>query len=191
MNCSLTQTAHTTARTILHEGDLAIDATAGNGHDTTFLANAVGQTGHVYAFDIQPAALAATRQRLENSNLAARTTLVLASHEQMPSHLPPPWKGNIATIFFNLGYLPGSDRLLITTASTTLPALTAATTLLKIGGLLSILVYPHHPGGKEEATAVLRWLRHGMNHQSEFLWTLHGLPNSPQTPWLATGLRQS
>ena len=29
-------------------GDIAIDATAGNGHDTLFLAKLVGENGHVY-----------------------------------------------------------------------------------------------------------------------------------------------
>ena len=40
-------------------GGTAIDATAGNGHDTLFLAQCVGANGRVYAFDIQPQALAA------------------------------------------------------------------------------------------------------------------------------------
>ncbi len=38
------------------EGDIVIDATMGNGHDTQFLAELVGENGHVYAFDIQESA---------------------------------------------------------------------------------------------------------------------------------------
>ncbi|MDU4300787.1 MAG: rRNA methyltransferase, partial [Eikenella corrodens] len=45
------------------EGGIAVDATAGNGHDTLFLAQCVGSGGRVYAFDIQPQALAATQAR--------------------------------------------------------------------------------------------------------------------------------
>ena len=38
---------------ILREGDVAVDATMGNGGDTAFLCKLVGKTGHVYAFDVQ------------------------------------------------------------------------------------------------------------------------------------------
>ena len=41
----------------LHEGDVAVDFTMGNGHDTEFLSKTVGESGHVYAFDIQQAAV--------------------------------------------------------------------------------------------------------------------------------------
>ena len=41
----------------LRPGDRAVDATAGNGHDTAFLAEAVGTAGGVWAFDVQPRAL--------------------------------------------------------------------------------------------------------------------------------------
>lgn len=39
-------------------GDTVIDATAGNGHDTVFLAQLVGRQGRVWAFDVQSSALA-------------------------------------------------------------------------------------------------------------------------------------
>ena len=35
------------------EGDYAVDATLGNGHDTCFLAEIVGDNGKVFGFDIQ------------------------------------------------------------------------------------------------------------------------------------------
>lgn len=38
---------------VLRPGDVAVDATAGNGHDTLFLAQAVGPSGTVYAIDVQ------------------------------------------------------------------------------------------------------------------------------------------
>ena len=37
----------------LKEGDVAVDFTMGNGYDTEFLSKTVGESGHVYAFDIQ------------------------------------------------------------------------------------------------------------------------------------------
>ena len=40
----------------IHKGDLVVDATAGNGYDTLFLARAVGPSGTVFAFDRQVSA---------------------------------------------------------------------------------------------------------------------------------------
>ena len=37
----------------LFEGCVAVDFTMGNGNDTLWLSKGVGQTGTVYAFDIQ------------------------------------------------------------------------------------------------------------------------------------------
>ena len=51
--------------THLRPGDTACDFTMGNGHDTTFLSKTVGESGHVAAFDIQPAALESTARRLQ------------------------------------------------------------------------------------------------------------------------------
>ena len=72
----------------LRPGDVAVDATMGNGHDTLALARLVGEAGHVYAFDVQRAALDATRARLEEANLLSRATLILAGHETMGERVP-------------------------------------------------------------------------------------------------------
>ena len=48
----------------LKEGDIAVDFTMGNGHDTEFLSKTVGEKGKVYAFDIQEAAVNSTRENL-------------------------------------------------------------------------------------------------------------------------------
>jgi len=150
----LTHTAHQRLLPRLHEGDLAVDATAGNGHDTLFLARRVGVEGHVYAFDIQPQALEETGRRLQEAGMASRVTLLQAGHEEMERRLPAEVRGHLAAVMFNLGYLPGSDKQRVTTASTTLQALEQAVRLLAPGGLLSVLAYRGHPGGREEAEAV-------------------------------------
>ena len=54
------QYAQTLLEMSVSEGDIAVDATAGNGHDTLFLANLVGDNGYVYAFDVQKEAVDAT-----------------------------------------------------------------------------------------------------------------------------------
>lgn len=56
--------AHKLAGESVRRGDCAIDATAGGGNDTAFLARCAGPSGTVYAFDIQADALRRTEARL-------------------------------------------------------------------------------------------------------------------------------
>ena len=55
---------------------------------------------------------------------------------------------------FNLGYLPGASKEIMTRSETTLAALNQAFTHLKVDGLVTLVLYPGHPGGEEEAVAV-------------------------------------
>ena len=45
--------SHQLLKEVVEPGDFVIDATMGNGHDTAFLAELVGPSGEVFAFDIQ------------------------------------------------------------------------------------------------------------------------------------------
>lgn len=132
-------------------GETVVDATAGNGHDTLFLAGLVGDTGRVIAFDIQEQALVSTGKLLEKAGMAERCTLVNQGHEHITAVVG---QAQIATIMFNLGYLPRGDHALVTQAETTKRAVLDGLQLLRIGGLLSIVVYPGHDGGAEEADMV-------------------------------------
>ena len=53
-------------------------------------------------------------------------------------------------IVFNLGYLPGGDKKTVTRTECTLAALEQAAALIAPNGLLSVMCYPGHEGGKEE-----------------------------------------
>ncbi|MDR2845078.1 MAG: class I SAM-dependent methyltransferase [Puniceicoccales bacterium] len=184
---SLTQLAHARAAAALRSGDWAVDATAGNGHDTAFLAQAVGPTGHVFAFDVQQAALDGTDARLRKLGLADRVTLVHAGHETLAAHLPAHWRGAVAAVFFNLGYLPSAARDIITRSETTLPALADGTDWLRSGGHLSVLVYPAHPGGGTEAQDVHNWLKEAELRGEIVQPAYHGDPAQFARPWLFTG----
>ncbi len=48
----------------LRPGMTCVDATAGRGRDAEVLCRLIGETGHLYAFDIQADAIESTRQRL-------------------------------------------------------------------------------------------------------------------------------
>lgn len=141
----------------LRPGDAVVDATAGNGHDTLFLAKLVGPQGHVWAFDVQEAAVLETRRRLTEAGFASSCTVIHAGHETMRQHLPADHHGQLRGIMFNLGYLPGSDKSIITRTETTLQAVTAALELLADGGLLTVAVYPGHEGGADEQRQIADW----------------------------------
>lgn len=133
--------------------ETVIDATAGNGNDTQFLAELVGENGQVFAFDIQQQALDSTKERLQN--LAERVTLILDSHANVDKYVQTP----IGGAMFNLGYLPYSDDLsVITKATSTITAVHKMLGLLKKDGIITIAVYDGHDGGKEERDALLDYV---------------------------------
>jgi predicted methyltransferase len=155
---SLTGLAHGLLGALLAPGDLAIDATAGNGHDTLFLAQRVSPGGRVYAFDVQAEALRNTAARLSAAKLSDAVTLCQQGHQTLLERLPNDWIGRVAAVTFNLGYLPGSDKTTTTLPHTTLAALDHSLAVLRPGGALSVLVYRGHSGGQDEAQAVAQWL---------------------------------
>lgn len=136
----------------IRHGDHAIDATAGNGNDTVFLANLVGPAGRVTAFDIQAEAVQATRTRCLNEEFE-NVLVVHASHEDLNEHIDSP----VRVAMFNLGYLPGGDHSIVTNPASTLAALEAAAGLLDQGGLLTVALYEGHSGGREEGDVVRAW----------------------------------
>jgi|MDTC01.2.fsa_nt_gb hypothetical protein len=150
----LVETVHEALAAVLLPGDFAIDATAGNGHDVAFLAKLVGVSGKVHAFDLQRAALATTEEKLRRESLLERCTLHHGSHQHMAEVLPSEMLGRTRAIVFNLGYLPGGDKSIVTTASSTLPALETATRWLAANGLLTVTAYRGHLGGMEETNDV-------------------------------------
>lgn len=145
-----TERAHELVRERIRLGDTAIDATVGNGHDTLFLAELVGPEGRVIGYDTQPEAIDAARKRLKDAGVSNRVDLRQASHESIGDEEEP-----IRVVMFNLGYFPGGDKTVITKPETTIAAIRSALARLQAGGLVTVVVYPGHPGGAEEGEAVL------------------------------------
>lgn len=144
----------------LKPGGRAVDATMGNGQDTLLLAQCVGPSGRVDAFDIQVSALARTRERLEEAGCLGQVRLHLAGHECMAEHV----RGPVQAIAFNLGWLPGGDKAVTTRVETTRLALAASLALLAPGGVLTVCAYPGHEEGAREA-ALVRALLSGLRPQ--------------------------
>ncbi len=145
-------------RPYLKAGGIAIDATAGNGHDTVFLAKLVGDEGKIFAFDIQEQAIQSTRNRLTEALSSNNFELFHCSHEQMKNSIAAEFQGKISAIMFNLGYLPGGNKSLITRTESTLNAVQSALEILACPGIISITAYPGHAGGDEEKDALESFL---------------------------------
>ncbi len=165
----LTQMAHDFVRTFVSPGDIVIDATIGNGFDTLYLCQLVGEQGIVYGFDVQAAAIKATRQHCcdfynstyaqTNKLRAPQLKLIEKSHCEMMHWVDPVCVGAVSAVMFNLGYLPKSEKSIKTRPHTTLKALDVAFDLLKKPGCISVLAYTGHDGGQEEAQLVQQHLQ--------------------------------
>lgn len=142
-------------------GDCVLDATAGRGHDTLFLASLVGESGLVLAVDRQEKALRDTASLLCEHGLEGRVRLTQGDHAEMEALLcrELPADRDLAAVVFNLGFLPGSDKIIRTSAASTSAALKAVWPRLRRSGLLCVHVYTGHEGAEEEAAAVDAWMR--------------------------------
>ncbi|XP_042489469.1 putative rRNA methylase YtqB isoform X2 [Macadamia integrifolia] len=145
-------------RHIVQKGDTVVDATCGNGHDTLEMVKLVADEsgrGCVYGMDIQNIALENTSLLLDallNPNERKLVKLFHTCHSRMEDIVPN--GTSVRLVAFNLGYLPGGDKALVTLSETTLQALEVASRILAPGGLISIIAYVGHPGGRKEFETV-------------------------------------
>lgn len=136
------------------EGCTAVDFTMGNGHDTCWLSKHVGESGRVFAFDIQQQALDNTAKLLKDEGCFDNYTLILASHSRVDEFVKEKFDVGV----FNLGYLPGGDKSITTLRDTTLEAVGKAIDLLADGGIVLIAVYPGHAEGEIEGKLLIEKL---------------------------------
>lgn len=161
----------------LRPGDTAVDCTVGNGHDSLFLLGEIGREGRLIGFDVQEEALGRTRRLLEEGGYhPSRFSLIRASHVDVGDYVSP----GIGAAVFNLGYLPGGDRTVVTDGAATIEAAGKCLGLLRPDGVVSITLYYSHRGGREEAAAVTRFAD-GLDHGAyKVLHLTYGnLPNDP------------
>ena len=163
--------------THLHEGDIAVDFTMGNGHDTEFLSKTVGESGHVFAFDVQEQALASTSEHLKAVGCPDNYTLILDSHHNVKKYVDVPIKAGM----FNLGWLPGGDKSITTLRETTMPAIEAAIDLLDRDAILNVAVYPGHAEGDAEGKMICDYLASISRHR--VCATRVNILNSPTSPY--------
>lgn len=151
--------AHSLLKKAVNEGEIAIDCTVGNGHDTLFLAHLVGATGIVYGFDIQKQAIENTFERLREHGVHEHVILYPMGHEQLSDALPREAFGKITGAIFNLGYLPGSDKTVVTKPETTILAINQLLEWMAPGGVIVVVVYHGHEEGAKEKEQLLPYVR--------------------------------
>ncbi|MBQ6654856.1 MAG: class I SAM-dependent methyltransferase [Erysipelotrichaceae bacterium] len=151
---------------------VAVDATCGNGRDTLFLAQ---HCQKVYGFDIQKQAIDNTEALLKENGVT-NYQLFNCSFAKMEEYV----EEGADVIVFNLGYLPGGDKDITTSAEETLEGLKAALGILKPHGTISMTLYWGHPQGKTERKAVLEYCR--QLDPGEYHITYLSMPNQDNCP---------
>lgn len=152
---SILDKAKSLTAAVLEEGDIAVDATLGNGHDAAHLAQQVAPNGKLFGIDLREDAIRSTRKRLESRGTADVARLIRGDHASLLELLPDEVIGRVGGIMFNLGYLPGSDHTTPTRADSTLAALEQALELLRTGGRITVVTYRGHAAGQTEYHAVM------------------------------------
>ena len=183
--CNIVRTAESAMSVTLGYircGDTVVDATCGTGQDTVRLAKAAGETGRVVAFDIQEAAIGQTAARLRE-NGCTNTELVHGTFADMGKYVPDE---NAAAVVFNLGYLPGGDHSVTTTAEETLAGLEAALRAVRPGGIVTAVLYSGHEEGAREKQAVLEWAEKldSRRFHAAFVQMINQHRNPPEILWI-------
>lgn len=156
----------------------AVDATLGGGRDALFMTRFLDEVGDkngngnknkkIFGFDVQKAAVERSRALFEENGLSDIAEFFEVGHERMSEFIPPEFFGKIGCVFFNLGWLPDSDKTRITKPETTLAALKCALRIIdKNRAFLSVASYRGHAGGAEEFDAVRGFFAENFGAKSE------------------------
>lgn len=153
--------------------DYTVDATCGNGNDTLMLALL---SKMVFAFDIQKQAILNTTNLLKKKNIN-NYKIFNCAHENIFKNLKE-YEKKISLIIYNLGYLPNSDKKIMTNYKTTLISVKEALKLLNKKGKILIVCYPHKEG-KKESIHLINYL----NKNNIYYNTYHNTDNT-KAPFL-------
>lgn len=151
------------------DGDIVVDATLGNGHDTLFLAKLVGESGKVFGFDVQEQAIKNSQSLLLEHGLEKRTILFHKGHEHLLELIPSNHHGHVKAAIFNLGYLPGSDKSIVTMPGTTISAIDQLLKILSPQGVIVLVIYHGHPEGAIERDELMTYVQNIDQKQARVL----------------------
>lgn len=149
------QIAHLLLKQTLKNAKIIVDATAGNGNDTLFIAQNASDEAKIFAFDIQEEALNHAKEKLSEAKLLDKVKLIHASHDEVNNYIDE----KLDLVIFNLGYLPGGNHQITTRCETTLNALNIMLDKLNLYGHIAIVVYPGHEEGFKECQRIKEFAR--------------------------------
>ena len=121
--------AHEIFREHLKQGDHVFDATCGNGHDTLLVASLVLPGGEIWACDLQEEAIQKSKILL-GEEISGLIKWRIGSHAEIPKEIAD---NSLDLAIYNLGYLPGGNKTLITQKESTLKSLSLILEKLKGG----------------------------------------------------------
>lgn len=127
--------SHEIIKTIDHK-IVAVDATLGNGHDSLFLAFNFKK---IFAFDIQDLAIKRSQKRLIN---AKNVTIINDNFINITNY----YRGKIDLVLYNLGFLPGSNKKIISKKEDTLLSITK---VLEFAKHIIVVFYTKHDDSQE------------------------------------------
>lgn len=128
---------------------ICLDCTCGRGNDSLKLIKSVGQDGFLYCCDIQEEAALETEDRLSKEGYS-NYKIFNKSHDEIFEDIDK----NLDFVIYNLGYLPKSDKKIVTKPETTISSIKQAMDRLSSDGIILVVSYLGHEGSFEERSAV-------------------------------------
>ena len=157
---------------VVKSGDTVIDATCGNGYDTLFLRELVGDEGKVFGFDIQKVALDNTYNLLKSHNMEKGVYLNLELSKYVNEE--------VKAVVFNLGYLPKGNHEIMTTPETTIVAIEKSLELLADDGIIAVIIYHGGDSGFHERDELIKYFERLNNKKFSVL--MHNFINQINYP---------
>ncbi|WP_036729309.1 tRNA (mnm(5)s(2)U34)-methyltransferase [Peptoniphilus mikwangii] len=134
-------------------GKVCLDATCGRGNDSLKLLDKIGIKGFLYACDIQEEAINSTMELLKSKGYE-NFKLFNKSHTEVFDYIKEP----ISLIIYNLGYLPKSDKKVVTEADSTIFSIERGLNSISKDGIIIVVSYLGHEGSFEERAALEKFL---------------------------------
>ena len=134
------------------KGKACLDATSGRGNDGLMLLNK--GIKFLYACDIQKDAIKSTDNLLKANGYNNFKTLSV-SHSEVFDYI----EEELEVIIYNLGYLPKSDKKIVTKSSSTIKSIERAIFKISKTGVIIIVSYLGHRGSIKERRELEKYLK--------------------------------
>ncbi|MGO1580033.1 MAG: class I SAM-dependent methyltransferase [Peptoniphilaceae bacterium] len=136
------------------KNSICLDATCGRGYDSLNLIKRMREHSLLYCCDIQKEAIESTKKLLEEEGYYNFITFEV-SHDKVFKKIDK----NLDLIIYNLGYLPKSNKKIITRAKTTVDSISLGLGKLNSNGVIIVVSYLGHEGSYEERDSLEKFLR--------------------------------